>query len=72
LRLVEENVGVSIVPRSVAERAIAERRVSSVSLADPWAKRVQRVVALDFDALPDFVREFVDYLKAVDGLERKD
>lgn len=64
LRLVEENVGVSIVPRSVAARAIEAGRVAGVALAEPWAKRKQSVVALDFDALPTFVREFIDYLQA--------
>ncbi len=63
LRLVEENVGVSVVPRSVAVRAIQEGRVACVPLAELWAKRKQSVVALDFAALPSFVREFVDYLK---------
>lgn len=63
LRLVEENVGVSVVPRSVAVRAIQAGRVAGVKLKDPWAKRIQSVVAVDFDTLPGFVREFVDYLK---------
>lgn len=63
LRLVEESVGVSIVPRSVAVRAIQEGCVAGVPLVDPWAKRVQSVVALDFETLPGFVREFLDYLK---------
>lgn len=67
LRLVEENVGVSVVPRSVAVRAIQAGRVTGVRLTDPWAKRIQSVVAVDFDALPGFVREFIDYLREPPG-----
>jgi DNA-binding transcriptional LysR family regulator len=63
LRLVEESVGVSVVPRTVALRAIQAGRIAGVPLTDPWARRVQSVVALDFAALPAFVREFVDYLR---------
>ncbi|WP_175820131.1 LysR family transcriptional regulator [Burkholderia sp. BCC0419] len=63
LRLVEENVGVSIVPRSVAVRAIQAGRVAGIQLTEAWAKRKQSVIAIDFDALPEFVREFVEYLK---------
>lgn len=63
LRLVEANVGVSIIPRSVAIRAIRAGRVIGVPLAEEWAKRRQRIVATDFDELPIFIREFVSYLQ---------
>jgi DNA-binding transcriptional LysR family regulator len=67
LRLVEENVGVSVVPQSVAVRAIQAGRIAGIQLSEPWAKRKQSVVAIDFETLPDFVREFVEYLKETPG-----
>lgn len=62
LQLVEENVGVSIVPRSVAMPAIRAGKIAGIPLAEPWARRNQRVVAVEFERLPIFIREFVDYL----------
>jgi DNA-binding transcriptional LysR family regulator len=64
LRLVEENVGVSIVPRSVAARAIQDGRVVGITLTDQWSRRKQSVIALNFESLPGFLREFIEYLKA--------
>ncbi|EDW2056437.1 LysR family transcriptional regulator [Salmonella enterica subsp. enterica] len=63
LRLVEANVGISVIPRSVAMRAIRAGRVTGIPLAEDWARRKQRIVAIDFDDLPAFVREFVAYLQ---------
>jgi DNA-binding transcriptional LysR family regulator len=60
LQLVEENVGVSIVPRSIAVPALMAGRIVGVPLAEPWALRNQRVVAVSFKGLPPFVQEFVE------------
>ncbi|MGA9705411.1 LysR substrate-binding domain-containing protein [Pseudomonas sp.] len=62
LQLVEDNVGVSIVPRSVANRALTEHRIAGISLQEPWSLRHQRIVANDFASLPPYVRSFVEYL----------
>ncbi len=62
LKLVEKNVGVAIVPRSVAAPLIRERRISCIRLTDPWASRLQRIVAIDFAQLPEYIRDFVDFL----------
>lgn len=62
LHLVAENVGVSIVPRSVATPHIEAGRLACVTLDEAWAQRNQRIVAIDFAQLPSFVREFVDDL----------
>lgn len=62
LQLVEENVGVSVVPRSVANTALDEHRIAGISLREAWSLRPQRIVAIDFTQLPPYVRSFVDYL----------
>ncbi|WP_028217279.1 LysR family transcriptional regulator [Paraburkholderia oxyphila] len=64
LQFVEQNVGVAIVPRSVAAPMIASGQIAGIALDEPWAYRNQRVVAVDFERLPSFVRQFVDSLVA--------
>ncbi|KRV77237.1 LysR family transcriptional regulator [Pseudomonas sp. R3.Fl] len=62
LQLVEENVGVSIVPRSIASTAISEHRIAGVSLEESWRHRKQWLVANSFSNLPHYVRSFISYM----------
>lgn len=72
LQCVQEGVGISLVPRSVAAAAIKSGAVEAVSLEEPWAMRKQRVVARNFAELSSYAREFVRYateLAAIDKLD---
>jgi DNA-binding transcriptional LysR family regulator len=62
LKLVEENVGVSIVPRSIALPALTAGRIAGIPLSEAWAIRNQRAVAVSFKGLPPFVQKFVEYI----------
>lgn len=63
LALVEEGVGVAIVPRSVASQAVREGRIALVRLRDPWSCRVQCIVAVDFTALSKPAAKLVSFLE---------
>jgi DNA-binding transcriptional LysR family regulator len=63
-RMVEENVGVGIVPESVARRHEKNMRIRIVDLSDDWAVRNLKVCVRDLQMLPSFARELVDLLVA--------
>ncbi|GMG93031.1 LysR family transcriptional regulator [Cupriavidus metallidurans] len=62
IRCVQEGAGIALVPRSVAEPAIAQGLVEGVVLDEPWAMREQRVVARSLQSLPDYARAFIRFL----------
>ncbi|MHA2790128.1 LysR family transcriptional regulator [Corynebacterium sp. S7] len=62
LRMVSEGIGIALVPRSVATKAIEERRVTAISLDESWAKRELAIVTPSNRESPEYVRSFVDFL----------
>ncbi len=63
-RLVEARVGLAILPESTALRAVRSLALAVVPLSDPWARRDLTLCLRDLDALPPFVRDLIDTLRA--------
>jgi len=63
-RMVEANVGVSILPESAALRHRERLDIRILQLEDDWAPRKLHVCARSFDLLPGFARELVELLRA--------
>lgn len=61
-RLVEEGIGVGVMPVSAARRL--GRRVRAMPIADAWAVQPLKICVRAGEDRPDFVRELVDYLAA--------
>ncbi|HEY1150176.1 MAG TPA: LysR family transcriptional regulator [Pseudoduganella sp.] len=61
-RMVENNVGVAILPHSSAVRLSRTMRLALVELKEPWAVRERSVIVQKLDALPHYARELVDFI----------
>ena len=62
-RMVEANVGVSVMPESAARRYERYMGVRVLALRDPWNRRNLQICARRFDELPGFAKELVDLLE---------
>lgn len=62
LDLVEANVGIAIVPRSVARERVRAGRITCLALKNEWAWRNQQLVTKSLDSLPTFARDLIRYL----------
>ncbi|MBX3551908.1 MAG: LysR family transcriptional regulator [Pseudolabrys sp.] len=62
-RVVEFNVGVGIVPRSTALRAVKTMAIRVVDIADAWAVRDLTICVRNLDGLPPYARELVEHLQ---------
>ncbi len=60
--MIESGVGIGVVSRHAAQRAMASMKLATVGLTDAWAYRRLVLCARDFEALPKYTREFVDFL----------
>lgn len=63
-RMVEADVGVSVMPESAARRHACTMRIATVPLSDAWSVRELHVCVRDLDALPGFARDLVALLQA--------
>ncbi|MFA7437652.1 LysR family transcriptional regulator [Castellaniella sp.] len=61
-RLIEENVGIGILPESAASRMMHLNRIHIINLLDEWAERELRICARKFDELPVYTHEFIDFI----------
>jgi DNA-binding transcriptional LysR family regulator len=61
-RVIASGVGIGIVSRHAAERAMQTMDVRLVELSDAWSHRRLKLCARSFDALPKYTREFVTFL----------
>lgn len=61
-RLIEANVGVGLLPDSIAKRLMRTHAIQIVQLTDDWADRTLRICMLDYDTLPKFARDLVGLL----------
>jgi DNA-binding transcriptional LysR family regulator len=59
-RMVENNVGVAVLPHSSAVRLSRTMRLALVELKEPWAVRERSVIVQKLEALPQYARELVD------------
>lgn len=63
-RMVENHVGVGVVPQTTARWAAKTMAIQVVDLTDTWALRNLSICLRDLDALPPYARQLVDHLKA--------
>ena len=63
-RLVECGVGVGVVPKTTAARAVKTMKLGVVDLADDWALRELRICVRNLSSLGLYARELVESLKA--------
>lgn len=66
-RMVEQGVGVAIVPEAAARRAARSMRIRRVQLADPWAARRLMIAVRRLDELTAAARLLVKRLRATDA-----
>ena len=64
LGLVADGVGIAMVPRSVAAKAIARGRVAAIELDETWARRELVIVTAAEAQLPVQTRRLTDFLVA--------
>jgi DNA-binding transcriptional LysR family regulator len=63
-RMVEANVGISVLPESAARRHAKSLAIQLIHLTDKWAVRNLRICVRDLKQLPVFARELIDLLIA--------
>jgi DNA-binding transcriptional LysR family regulator len=63
-RMVEANVGISVLPESAARRHAKSLAIQLIHLTDEWAVRNLRICVRDLKRLPVFARELIDLLIA--------
>jgi DNA-binding transcriptional LysR family regulator len=61
-RMVERNVGVGVIPESVARRHVKTMAIRIVQLSDVWAERNLHIYVRNFKLLPAFAKELIDLL----------
>ena len=61
-RMIDNGLGVGLIPHRAFELMHGVGRLRSVPLTDPWAQRTLSLVARDFDALPVTSRLLVEHL----------
>ncbi|KAA0892533.1 LysR family transcriptional regulator [Pusillimonas sp. ANT_WB101] len=63
LRCVQEGVGITLIPATLARPAVEKGLVDWVRLDEHWTLRQQMIVVRSFAALPDYVKAFIQYLQ---------
>lgn len=61
-RMVEQGIGVGIVPRAAAERSAARERLRAIAIDEPWARRHLLACVRDVEALPLHARRMLGHL----------
>ena len=64
-RMVAANVGVAIIPRSIAQRTAVDRGLCVLPLRDAWADRNLRICVRDEQELSPLTRKLIDHLRSV-------
>ena len=62
--LIEKGIGIGVVPLSAVQRQGGARGIEVVRIEDEWSVQPLKICVREFDVLPDFVRELVDFLVA--------
>lgn len=58
-RLIEENVGISVISETSAARCSRTMAINYVRLTEPWARRKLMICMKNFDALPRHTKELI-------------
>ena len=62
-RMVEQGVGLAVVPETAARRCRRSMAIRAVPLSDPWALRRLSICVRSLDALPVHARRLVEHLR---------
>lgn len=62
-RMVEQGVGLAVVPETAARRCRRSMAIRAVPLSDPWALRRLSICVRSLDALPAHARRLVEHLR---------
>jgi len=62
--MVENHVGVGVVPQTTARWATKTMAIHAIDLTDAWALRNLSICVRDYSALPPYARQLVDHLRA--------
>lgn len=62
--MIAANVGIGILPESVARRYAQSNPLAIVALSDKWAERAMQVCVRNFDELPAFAKTLIALLAA--------
>jgi DNA-binding transcriptional LysR family regulator len=62
-RMVEQGVGLAVVPETAARRCRRSMAIRSVPLSDPWALRRLSICVRSLDALPAHAKRLVEHLR---------
>ena len=63
-RLIEQGIGIGVLPLSSVQRQDDGWRIRVVRIEDEWSVQPLKICVRDLDRLPDFARELIDFLVA--------
>lgn len=63
-RMVENGVGISVIPEAAAKRCQQTMAIRHLSLSDPWSLRKLTICVRRFDELPGHARKLVEEIRA--------
>lgn len=63
-RLIEEGIGIGVLPLSAVQRQDPARRIHVLDIEDDWSVQNLKICVRDLEAMPDFARELIDFLVA--------
>jgi DNA-binding transcriptional LysR family regulator len=63
-RMVENGVGISVIPEAAARRCEQTMAIRWIALSDPWALRHLTICLRRFDELPSYTRKLIEEIKA--------
>lgn len=63
-RMIEENVGVGIIPESTARRLEKSAAIKNIPLNDDWAVRDQKICVKHMPTLPSYAQKLIHFLVA--------
>ncbi len=63
-RMVENGVGISVIPEAAARRCQQTMAIRCMSLSDPWSLRNLTLCVRSFDELPSYTRKLIEEIRA--------
>ncbi|MBW4793256.1 LysR family transcriptional regulator [Pseudomonas tolaasii] len=65
--MVEAGVGIGVLPESAAARHSVTKRLLSITLDEPWAKRERSILVREIEALPACIRALINLMTGHSG-----
>ena len=63
-RMVENGVGISVIPETAARRCQQTMDIGCIRLSDPWSVRNLTICTRRFDELPSYTRKLIEEIRA--------